>query len=161
MSTAYVDTSVLTAIALDEPGAEGRARRLDDFTRLISSNLLEAELRAVFAREDLLFRESAIAGIDWVLPDRPLASEFAAVLETGYLAGRRSMARRDGPLCLPPTRQPLLRHAQHPAKRRRERARIPGSVGGGCAVKGQTGWASRPLERSTGNTPALTKYFTR
>ena len=87
MSTAYVDTSVLTAIAFDEPGAAAHARQLDGFARLISSNLLEAELRAAFAREDLLFRESAIARIVWVLPDRPLASEFAAVLEMGYLRG--------------------------------------------------------------------------
>ena len=87
MSVAYVDTSVLTAIAFDEPDAAAYARRLDEFTRLISSNLLEAELRAAFARENLLFRESAVAGIDWILPDRPLAPEFGAVLETGYLRG--------------------------------------------------------------------------
>ena len=87
MSVAYVDTSVLTAIAFDEPDAVAYARRLDEFTRLISSNLLEAELRVAFARENLLFRESAVAGIDWILPDRPLAPEFAAVLETGYLRG--------------------------------------------------------------------------
>ena len=62
MNTAYVDTSVLTAIAFDEPGAAEYARRLDDFTRLISSNLLEAELRAAFVRENLVFQESAIAG---------------------------------------------------------------------------------------------------
>ena len=45
MSVAYVDTSVLTAIAFDEPGAAALAGRLDEFTRLVSSNLLEAELR--------------------------------------------------------------------------------------------------------------------
>lgn len=87
MSTAYVDTSVLTAIAFDEPGAEASARRLGEFTRLVSSNLLEAELRAAFARENIPFQESAIAWIDWVLPDRALASEFATVLEAGYLRG--------------------------------------------------------------------------
>lgn len=87
MSTAYVDTSVLTAIAFDEPGAEARARRLEEFSGLLSSNLLEAELRAAFARENLVFQESAIARIEWVLPDRPLAPEFAAVLEAGYLRG--------------------------------------------------------------------------
>ena len=87
MSTAYVDTSVLTAIAFDEPGAAQYARRLDDFARLISSNLLEAELRAVFARENLVFQENAIAGIEWVLPNRTLAAEYATVLETGYLRG--------------------------------------------------------------------------
>ena len=64
MSIAYVDTSVLSAIAFDEPGAAAYARRLDDFTRLISSNLLEAELRAAFARENLLFQDSTVAGID-------------------------------------------------------------------------------------------------
>ena len=87
MSVAYVDTSVLTAIAFDEPGAAVHARRLDEFTRLISSNLLEAELRAAFARECLFFQESAVAGIEWILPDRTLAPELTTVLETGYLRG--------------------------------------------------------------------------
>ena len=87
MSVVYVDTSVLMAIAFDEPGAPAHARRLDQFARLISSNLLEAELRAAFVRENLLFQEAAIAGIEWILPDRTLAPEFATVLETGYLRG--------------------------------------------------------------------------
>ncbi len=95
MSVAYVDSPVLTAIAFDEPDAAAYARRLDEFTRLISSNLLEAELRAAFARENLLFPESGVAGIDWIMPDRPLAPEFAAVLETGDLRGATSgMSRR-------------------------------------------------------------------
>ena len=51
MTVAYVDTSVLTAIAFAEPGAESHAQALNEFDRLISSNLLEAELRAVFTRE--------------------------------------------------------------------------------------------------------------
>ena len=44
-------------------------------------------MRAVFARERLDFAASLVAGIEWVLPDRPLAPEFAAVLESGYLRG--------------------------------------------------------------------------
>lgn len=87
MSVAYVDTSVLTAIAFDESGAETMARRMDGFDRLISSNLLEAELRSVFAREQLHFPETAVAGVDWILPDRSLAAEFATVLRTGHLRG--------------------------------------------------------------------------
>ena len=87
MSVACVDTSVLTAIAFDEPGAAALAGRLGEFTRLLSSNLLEAELRAAFARENLTFPETAIAGIDWILPDRPLAPELTTVLEAGYLRG--------------------------------------------------------------------------
>ena len=87
MSVAYVDTSVLTAIAFDEPCAAAYAHRLDEFHRLISSNLLEAELRAAFAREKVLFRESAIAGIEWILPDRALSPECVTALESGYLRG--------------------------------------------------------------------------
>ena len=87
MSVAYVDTSVLTAIAFDESGAETIVRRIDGFDRLISSNLLEAELRSVFAREQLYFPETAVAGVDWILPDRSLAAEFATVLRTGHLRG--------------------------------------------------------------------------
>ena len=87
MSVAYVDTSVLAAVAFDEPGAAALAGRLDGFTRLVSSNLLEAELRAAFAREEVAFPEDAPAGIDWILPDRSLAPELAAALEAGYLRG--------------------------------------------------------------------------
>ena len=87
MSVAYVDTSVLTVIAFDEPGAAALAGRLDEFTRLVSSNLLEAELRAAFAREEAALPEGALDGIDWILPDRPLAPELSATLEAGYLRG--------------------------------------------------------------------------
>ena len=87
MSVAYVDTSVLTAIAFDESGAEAVAGRMDGFDRLISSNLLEAELRSVFAREQLPFLENAVAGVEWIMPDRSLAAEFLTVLRTGYLRG--------------------------------------------------------------------------
>ena len=87
MSVAYVDSSVVTAIVFEEPGAAAHARRLDGFDRLVSSNLLEAELRAACAREGLTFRESTISKIGWVLPLRPLAAEFAAVLDAGYLRG--------------------------------------------------------------------------
>ena len=87
MSIAYVDTSVLAAIAFDEPGAAACAQRLDEFPRLVSSNLLEAELRAAFARENLPFHEGAVAGIEWILPNRALAPEYATVLDAGYLRG--------------------------------------------------------------------------
>ena len=44
-------------------------------------------MRAAFAREDLLFRESAVAGIEWFLPDRTLARDSAAVLGAGAPRG--------------------------------------------------------------------------
>lgn len=87
MSVAYVDTSALVAIAFDERGAAACVRRLDSFSCRVSSNLLEAELRAVFARERRQFTPSLVSGIDWVLPDRPLTHEFETALQAGYLRG--------------------------------------------------------------------------
>ena len=87
MSVAYVDTSALVAIAFNERGAAVLARRLDAFSRLLSSNLLEAELRAAFTREGHHFAPSLVSGIEWVLPDRPLTDEFGTVLQVGYLRG--------------------------------------------------------------------------
>lgn len=87
MSVAYVDSSALIAITLDEPGASGLARHLNACARLVSSNLLEAEMRATFARERVDFREHVLAGIDWILPDRPITEELTSVLEAGYLRG--------------------------------------------------------------------------
>ena len=87
MSVAYVDTSALVAVAFDDRSGSAIAGRLDACSRLLASNLLEAELRAVFACERLDFATNLVAGIDWVLPDRPLAPEMAAVLESGNLHG--------------------------------------------------------------------------
>ena len=87
MSVAYVDTSALVAIAFNDARGPDLAESLDRFSRLVASNLLEAELRAVFARERLVFEASLVAGIDWVLPDRPLAPELATVLGSGHLRG--------------------------------------------------------------------------
>lgn len=49
MSAAYVDTSALVSVAFDDPSADEARARLARHSRLVSSNLLEAELRAVFA----------------------------------------------------------------------------------------------------------------
>ena len=87
MSVAYVDTSSLVAIAFAEPGHADVARRLATYSRLLSSNLLEAELRAVFAREGRRFDSGHLSGLDWILPDRPLAPELGAVLNAGYVRG--------------------------------------------------------------------------
>lgn len=87
MNIAYVDTSVLASIAFGEPAARSLALKLNRFDRRISSNLLEAELRAVFRREDVPFSDDAIAGMEWILPIRPLTSEFETMLSAGYLRG--------------------------------------------------------------------------
>lgn len=87
MRVAYVDTSCFVAVAFDEPGAARLAETLASFDELISSNLLEAELRAAFAREDVAFEEDFLTGLSWMLPDRPLSAELARALGAGYLRG--------------------------------------------------------------------------
>jgi hypothetical protein len=53
----------------------------------VSSNLLEAELRATFAREGLVPAGELFDWMKWVLPDRPLAPELGRVFAAGYLRG--------------------------------------------------------------------------
>lgn len=87
MRVAYVDTSCLVAIAFGERGGTALARRLAAFDTLVASNLLEAELRAAFHREDADGAEQWLDTISWVSPDRPLSAEIAAVLASGYAGG--------------------------------------------------------------------------
>ena len=87
MSVAYVDTSALVAIALGEHDGPPMARRLEGFSRLLASNLLEAELRAACARENSVFSEQLFANLKWVFPDRSLKPELDVVLAAGYLRG--------------------------------------------------------------------------
>jgi len=88
MKVGYLDTSVLVAIAFDEP--EGRrvgpaVRRLE---RVYSSNLLEAEFRSASHREGIGGDiESFLRPIRWVLPDRPLTAEIERALQVGQLRG--------------------------------------------------------------------------
>ena len=87
MRAAYVDTSCLVAIAFDEPESDEVAARLGEYDLLLSSNLLEAEFRAVLVRESADLDEALFSWITWVLPDRPLSGEITRVLETAYLRG--------------------------------------------------------------------------
>lgn len=87
MSVADTDTSALIPIVFNERNAPTLIRRLSAASRLLSSNLLEAELRAACAREETDFTAGFVSGIEWVLPNRPLTPELSAVLEAGYLKG--------------------------------------------------------------------------
>ena len=87
MSVAYVDTSALVAVLLDEPGGVDLGSRLGTFAHVVSSNLLEAELRSALQREGVAYGEDLPGAVKWVLPERPLGPEFTAVLQAGYLRG--------------------------------------------------------------------------
>lgn len=87
LNVAYADTSCLVAIAFGERGAKDVARQLQEFDELLSSNLLEAELRSTFHRENVPFDPDLLTWISWLLPERPLGREMAHVLEAGYVRG--------------------------------------------------------------------------
>ncbi len=87
MKIAYVDTSSLVAVAFGESTGSALARRLNGFDELVSANLLEAELRAVFVRERVPVTQTLPFAIAWILPDRPLTEEIKRVLEAGYVRG--------------------------------------------------------------------------
>jgi predicted nucleic acid-binding protein len=88
LKQAYVDTSWLVAIAFGEEGSEKATKLLRSDLRVVASNLLEAELRSAFLRENV--EEDAggiLEGIGWILPDRSLAPELGRVFESGLLKG--------------------------------------------------------------------------
>ena len=88
MKVAYIDASCLVAIAFAEKAiATGLSRRVNAFDELLSSNLLEAEMRSVFAREKVAVEGSLPFPVSWILPDRPLTDEITRVLAAGYVRG--------------------------------------------------------------------------
>ena len=87
MSVAYIDTSALIAVIFNESCGTAIANRLGEVSHLLSSNLLEAELRSACSREGASFSTNLFSNLKWVLPDRPLTSEIVTVLEVGYLRG--------------------------------------------------------------------------
>ena len=87
MSVAYVDTSAIIAVEFNEPGGHKVLERLDDFTTLMSSNLLEAEVRSVYKRDGRTFTEDVLSNIDWIIPDSPLSEELDITSQSGYLRG--------------------------------------------------------------------------
>ncbi|OGQ89356.1 MAG: hypothetical protein A2289_16775 [Deltaproteobacteria bacterium RIFOXYA12_FULL_58_15] len=88
MKIAYLDTSCLVAILFDEPGAQQTAQLLASFDQLIASNLLEAEMRAVFSREQVEEKPTEVyASISWIYPNRALSQEYQQILDVGYLRG--------------------------------------------------------------------------
>ena len=87
MNAAYVDSSVLVAIAIREERSSSLIECLDGFDRLTASNLVEAEVKSVCQREGNELDPDFISDISWVFPDRPLSAEIAKVIGAGYLRG--------------------------------------------------------------------------
>ncbi len=87
MSIAYVDSSVVVGIAFRDSGWAALERSLSAFSDLLSSNLLEAEVRAAYSRMGVEYDSRVLSGLRWVFPDRPLTREIQMALGAGYLRG--------------------------------------------------------------------------
>jgi len=87
MNIPYIDSSALVAIAFNEPGASILTEIISKCEKVISSSLLDAEIRSAFMRENIEFPESLLSGNRWILPERPLTKELAITLDAGYLRG--------------------------------------------------------------------------
>lgn len=77
----------MVAIALGESGAPAIGRRIRAFDALVAANVVEAEVRSALARERVRADRNPVAGLRWILPDRPLSAEIAAVAAAGYVRG--------------------------------------------------------------------------
>jgi len=88
LKAAYVDTSSVLAVYLLEPGHRRVRDALDEYDEILSSNLLEAEIRSAMLREGLESPDlELLERLVWVFPSRPLSEELSTVLSAGYLRG--------------------------------------------------------------------------
>ena len=83
--TAYVDGSALLSIIFEESAGPSIARRLAQFTSLVSSILLEAEVRAALFRAGQDYDPRWLSEIRWLYPTRPIGPEIADALRVRYL----------------------------------------------------------------------------
>ncbi len=84
-ATAYVDGSALLSIIFEESDGPAIAQRLAQFSNLVSSVLLEAEVRSALFRVGQTYNPNWLSDFEWVYPDRPLGSEIADALQIRYL----------------------------------------------------------------------------
>ncbi len=90
LAAAYVDTTALLPVTYgEEPVANSIQRKLEGFRYLLSANLLEAELRVIFSLEGREFDDDMLSSIRWIMPNRRLDAEMAAVLRIAQLQPSR------------------------------------------------------------------------
>jgi predicted nucleic acid-binding protein len=82
----FVDSSVLVAIAFEEPGAQDLRSRLAGFGELLASPLLEAELASALAREESDGTAThLLEALRFLHPPRRLTADIEAALDAGAL----------------------------------------------------------------------------
>lgn len=87
MNMAFVDSSVIVALALNETAAPELRARLPEFDALYASPLLEAEYASACRRENTVPDTRLLDLLDWVLVRRSLRTEIHRTLDAGYVRG--------------------------------------------------------------------------
>ena len=88
MRIGYLDTSLLVAVAFDEPDVREWLPRLRSMERLYSSTLLESEFLSASEREGVRGSvQHLLSPIRWVHPQRRLTGEADLALACGFLRG--------------------------------------------------------------------------
>ena len=84
---AFIDSSCVVAIALDERNSSAMASRIRRFASVSAHPLLDAEVRSACARDDAPLPARELERISWIDAPRPLSAEIDRVLAAGYLRG--------------------------------------------------------------------------
>lgn len=87
MTSAYVDSSLIVALELGEPGSDKILEGLTAFDHLLSSPLLEAEVKSALHREGKALSSAWLRRMVWVSPQTGLGAEIGQALQAGYLRG--------------------------------------------------------------------------
>ena len=89
MSTAYLDSSFLLSMILNQTDSSGLRIVLSQYDRVVSGDLIVAECLSVARREsfDVDAVLAVLGSVDLVHPSRSLASEIRHALNEAYLRG--------------------------------------------------------------------------
>ena len=87
MKVAFVDSSVIVALALNESAVPALRTRLSEFDALYASPLLEAEYASACRRESIAPDARLLNVLEWVVVRRSLRTEIHRTLEAGYVRG--------------------------------------------------------------------------
>ena len=89
MNVIYCDSSAIVCLLLKEGTHTTYRQHLKKADEIISSNLIEAEILAVAAREKIDLSQAAlfIEPITMITPDRSLALEYQQIFKIDYCRG--------------------------------------------------------------------------
>jgi len=87
MTAAFVDSSVIVSLGLNESAAPVMRERLARFDALYASPLLESEYASACRRENMVPDRRLLDLLEWIMVRRSLSLEIGRTLQAGYVRG--------------------------------------------------------------------------